>query len=128
MQMLGPCLREDQRLRGGVVAIDGGAVHVALGQADDLSAFEVDCGKDDQAHINIRTGGEVGSRTPLQETGEEGKAIGLALFRMKLATDDRVARDGSHQRAAMIGDGRDMGRVGSFEMIAVQEIGFAADQ
>ncbi len=54
MQMLGPCLREDKRLRGGIVAIDGGAVHVALGQADDLSALEVDCGKDDQRHINIR--------------------------------------------------------------------------
>ena len=41
---------ERQRLCGGVVAIDGGAVHVALGEADDLTGLEVDGGEDDEGH------------------------------------------------------------------------------
>ncbi len=53
MDMLGAGRGKDQRLRGGIVAIDGGTVHVALGQADDLAAFEVDGGEDDQGHYPI---------------------------------------------------------------------------
>src|SRR3546814_7236375 len=42
MQVLRARFREQYRLRGGIVAIDGSAVHVALRQADDLAALEVD--------------------------------------------------------------------------------------
>ena len=49
MQPFGAGLREDLRLGGGIVAIDGGAGHVALGQAHDLAGLEVDGGEDDQA-------------------------------------------------------------------------------
>src|SRR3546814_3144436 len=55
MQVLRARFREQYRLRGGIVAIDGSAVHVALRQADDLAALEVDGGKNDEAHFNIRS-------------------------------------------------------------------------
>ncbi len=50
VQMLRARLGEQHRLMGGIVAIDGGAVHIALGQTDDLAALQVDGGEDDQAH------------------------------------------------------------------------------
>src|SRR3546814_3507674 len=55
MHVLRARFREQYRLRGGIVAIDGSAVHVALRQADDLAALEVDGGKNDEAHFNIRS-------------------------------------------------------------------------
>ena len=45
--MLSPGPGEQQGLCRGVVAIDRGPVHVALGQADDFALLEVDGGKDD---------------------------------------------------------------------------------
>ena len=41
-------LGKQQRLGRRVVAIDGCAVHIAFGQAHDLSGLEVDCGEYDQ--------------------------------------------------------------------------------
>jgi hypothetical protein len=52
MQVLAALIGEDLRLRGGIVAIDGGAVHVALGQADDLTTLEVDGGEDDHCRTS----------------------------------------------------------------------------
>ena len=37
-------------LRGGIVAIDGGAIHIALRQAHDLAALEIDRRIDGQRH------------------------------------------------------------------------------
>ena len=41
---------EEGRLMRGVVTVDCGAVHIALGEAHDLTALEVDGRKDDEAH------------------------------------------------------------------------------
>ena len=41
---------KQHRLRGGVIAIDGGAVHIAFGKADDLPALQINRGKNDEAH------------------------------------------------------------------------------
>jgi len=49
MDMLRAGLREQHRLRGGIIAIDRGTVHITFGQADDLAIFQVDGGKDDEA-------------------------------------------------------------------------------
>ncbi len=49
MQMLRPRLREQGRLRRRIVAIDGRAVHIPLGQAHDLPVFQIDGGKNDKA-------------------------------------------------------------------------------
>ena len=38
---------KQHRLRGGVIAIDGGAVHIAFGQTHDLTSLEIDGGKYD---------------------------------------------------------------------------------
>ena len=46
VEMLRARFCKQQRLRGGIIAIHGGAVHIALGQPDDLTLFQVDCGKD----------------------------------------------------------------------------------
>jgi hypothetical protein len=43
------CLGEQHRLRGGIIAIDGRALHIPLGEAHDLAALEVDRRKDDEA-------------------------------------------------------------------------------
>ena len=51
--MLGTCIGKEHRLRGGIVAIDGRAVHIALGEADDLPCLEVDRGEDDEARRGI---------------------------------------------------------------------------
>jgi hypothetical protein len=50
VKMAGACFSEDQRLRRGIVAVDGGAVHVALGEADDLAGLQINGGEDDKAH------------------------------------------------------------------------------
>ena len=47
-QKLGGLAIVRRGLRGGIVAVDGGARHVALGQAHDLPALQVDRGKDDE--------------------------------------------------------------------------------
>ena len=39
MEMLRACLSKYVRLRGRIVAINGGAIHVAFGQTDDLATF-----------------------------------------------------------------------------------------
>src|SRR3546814_19009215 len=43
-------LRKSQRLRCGIVAIDGRSIHIPLGQPHHLAALEVDRGKNDQTH------------------------------------------------------------------------------
>ena len=48
--MLRARIGEQQRLRGGIVAIDGRTIHIAFGQAHDLSTLQVDGGKNDDAH------------------------------------------------------------------------------
>ena len=48
-----PRLGEQQRLCGGIVAVDRGPVHVALGQAHDLPALQVDRGEDDEVRHGI---------------------------------------------------------------------------
>ena len=55
MQMLGAGAGKEQGLGGGIIAIDGGAIHVAFGEADHLPSLEVDGGEDDQGHHNIRS-------------------------------------------------------------------------
>src|SRR5690606_25076327 len=47
-------LGEQQRLRRRVVAVYSGAIHVAFGQAHDLSLLEVDGGKDDHRRAVVR--------------------------------------------------------------------------
>ncbi len=49
VQVLGPRLGKQQRLRSGIVTVDGRAVHIAFGQAHDLALLEVDGGKNDHA-------------------------------------------------------------------------------
>ena len=47
MKVLRARIGKLQGLRRGVVRIDGGAGHVALGQADHFALFQIDSGKDD---------------------------------------------------------------------------------
>ena len=61
VEPFGARLLEALRLRGGIVAIDGGAVHIAFRQADDLAGLEVDGGEDDEGHIRSSPGGGGGS-------------------------------------------------------------------
>ena len=44
MQILRASLGKQQRLRRGIVSIHCSAVHIALGQADDLTGLEIDGG------------------------------------------------------------------------------------
>ncbi len=50
VEMLRARFGKQHRLRGGIVTIDGRAVHIALGQADDLAALQIDRGENDKAH------------------------------------------------------------------------------
>ena len=47
VEIFGPGVGEDHRLCGGVVAVHRRAVHIALGEADDLPGLQVDGGEDD---------------------------------------------------------------------------------
>ena len=47
VQMFRPRRREQQRLRGGIVAVHRGARHIAFGQAHDLAGFEINGGEYD---------------------------------------------------------------------------------
>ena len=66
--------RRTHRLRRGIVAIDRRAVHIALGQAHDLPALQVDRGEDDQAH-----------EPPCQEPLEQRRARSAGSFRGGIA-------------------------------------------
>ena len=48
MQVIRARIGEQRRLMRGIVAINGGAIHIAFRQADDLPALQVDCGEDGQ--------------------------------------------------------------------------------
>ena len=50
VEMVRARIREQHRLRRGIVAINGRAVHIALRQTHDLAAFQIDRGKDDKTH------------------------------------------------------------------------------
>ena len=47
MQILRARLGKQHGLRGGVIAVNRGAVHIALCEADDLARFEIDGGEND---------------------------------------------------------------------------------
>src|SRR3546814_2200973 len=51
VEVRGARIGEKARLRRRIVAIDGGARHIALGEPHHLPAFEVDRGKDGQGGI-----------------------------------------------------------------------------
>lgn len=48
VEVAGPCVGEEQSLRGRVVAVDRSSVHVAFGQPYHLPTLQVDRGEDDQ--------------------------------------------------------------------------------
>ena len=48
MEIFSPRLGKQHRLRRGIITINRRAVHIALGKADDLTAFQIDGGEDDQ--------------------------------------------------------------------------------
>ena len=47
VQVLRTGLRKQHGLRGGIVTVNGGAIHIALGKAHDFAVLQVDGGKDD---------------------------------------------------------------------------------
>jgi hypothetical protein len=136
MEELRPGLGEQHGLRGGIVAIDGGARHIAFGEAHDLPALEVDGGKDDH-HPTRQHRPAPPARTGLPLQGKPGRSSQFFMA----STSSRGHRPGSfrdgtarrpHCRAppprpaaAMIGHRRDVMAVVGHEVIGMQEIGLA---
>jgi hypothetical protein len=50
MKVLRPGFGKEQGLGSGIIAVHRCAVHIAFGQPDNLSAFEINGRKNDQAH------------------------------------------------------------------------------
>jgi hypothetical protein len=95
MQVLAALIGEDLRLRGGIVAIDGGAVHVALGQADDLTTLEVDGGEDDHCRTSPVKKRKSRGVTPLHPMSSPGaRAMLKPPLRFKLPAAQRSWRFG----------------------------------